>query len=72
MSIRQWLACRRLAKLVAKQRKSFEVQDFGKRREAAKRGWAMRNLRSAALSPFGSSPVARSRSETTDAIASRP
>jgi len=32
--IRQWLAVRRLNRLVAKRRASFEVQDYRKRREA--------------------------------------
>jgi hypothetical protein len=40
MTVRQWLACRRLAKLVAKQRKSFEVKDYAKRRAAALKGRA--------------------------------
>lgn len=33
--IRQWLACRRLNKLVAQRRSSFEIVDYRKRRAAA-------------------------------------
>jgi hypothetical protein len=32
--LRQWLAVRRLNRLVEKRRRSFEVQDYRKRREA--------------------------------------
>jgi hypothetical protein len=37
-SIRIWLAHRRLQKLVERQRNSFEVQDYRKRRAAALKG----------------------------------
>lgn len=33
--LKQWLACRKLNKLVAARRNSFECQDFAKRRAAA-------------------------------------
>jgi hypothetical protein len=33
--VRQWLAIRRLNRLVTARRNSFEVQDFAKRRAAA-------------------------------------
>jgi hypothetical protein len=36
--IRQWFAVRRLNKLIAKRRASFEVQDYRRRRQAALRG----------------------------------
>jgi hypothetical protein len=37
-----WLAHRRLQKLVEQRRNSFEVQDYRKRRAAAKLGWQRR------------------------------
>lgn len=64
---RQWLACRRLNKLVAKQRSSFDCESFRRRRAAGKKGWAMRQA--AALPCFASSPSARSRPEAAAAIA---
>ena len=36
--LRQWIAARRLQRLVEQRRQSFEVQDYAKRREAALRG----------------------------------
>jgi hypothetical protein len=36
--VRQWLAVRRLNRLVQKRRASFEVQDYRRRREAALKG----------------------------------
>lgn len=36
--IRQWLAVRRLNRLVEKRRQSFEIMDYKRRRAAALRG----------------------------------
>lgn len=42
--LRQWLACRRLNRLVAKRARSFEVEQYRRRRKAAlkhePRSWA--------------------------------
>lgn len=40
--LRQWLACRRLAADRARRLASYEIQDFARRRAAAKLGWARR------------------------------
>jgi hypothetical protein len=38
--LKQWLAARKLQKLVEQRRNSYEVQDFRKRRQAALKGLA--------------------------------
>ena len=40
--LRQALAARRLARIVEANRRSFEIRDFARRREASKRGWQRR------------------------------
>lgn len=37
--IKQWLAARRLHRIVTERRNSFEIMDYRKRRAAALKGW---------------------------------
>lgn len=41
-TLRQWIAARKLQRIVDERRNSFEIEQFRRRREAAKRGWRKR------------------------------